>query len=73
MRFTGAVGVPPDSAVQAPVTSPVRVERSAGAVVALVAARKAARSGVLWGLIFGVAIASSEISYVKIYPNAGSA
>ena len=70
MRFTGAVGVPPDSTVQAPVTSPVRVERSAGAVVALVAARKAARSGVLWGLIFGVAIASSEISYVKIYPNA---
>ena len=30
-------------------------------------ARKAARSGVLWGLIFGIAIASSEVSYVKIY------
>jgi ABC-2 type transport system permease protein len=53
------------------VTTTVRVERAAGAVVALVTARKAARSGVLWGLIFGVAIASSEISYVKIYTNAG--
>ena len=35
--------------------------------MALVTARKAARSGALWGLIFGLAIASSEISYVKIY------
>ena len=63
--------MPPEVAVRSPVTSPVRVERSAGAVVALVTARKAARSGVLWGLIFGVAIASSEISYVKIYTNSG--
>ncbi len=30
-------------------------------------ARKAVRSGLLWGLIFGIAIASSEVSYVKIY------
>ncbi len=48
---------------------PVRVERSAWAVVGLVTVRNAARSGVIWGLIFGVSIASSEISYVKIYPN----
>ena len=52
------------------VSSPLRIERSAGSAVALVTARKAARSGVLWGLIFGLAIASSEISYVKIYTNA---
>ena len=60
----------PDIAVRPRVSSPFRVERSAGSVVALVTARKAARSGVLWGLIFGLAIASSEISYVKIYTNA---
>ena len=48
-------------------TSPVRIMRSTETVVALVTARKAVRSGALWGLIFGIAIASSEISYVKIY------
>ena len=57
----------PDLAVRAPVKAPAPVARSAGAVVAVVSARKAARSGVLWGLIFGIAIASSEISYVKVY------
>ena len=74
MHFTEAAAVPPDiSAIpvkSSPVTLPIRVERSAGALVARVTARKAARSGVLWGLIFGVAIASSEISYVKIYTKA---
>ena len=30
-------------------------------------ASRAARSGTLWGLVFGVAIASSEISYTTIY------
>ena len=54
-------------AVRAPVKSLVREERSAGTVVARLSARKAARSGLLWGLIFGIAIASSELSYVKIY------
>ena len=52
-------------------TSVVRVEHSLGSVVALVTAHKAARSGVLWGLIFGVAVASSEVSYGKIYTNSG--
>ena len=56
-------------AVRSGESPPVRTERSAGSAVALVTARKAARSGVLWGLIFGLAIASSEISYVKIYTN----
>ena len=59
----------PEIAERSSLTSAFRVERSSGSVIALVTARKAARSGVLWGLIFGLAIASSEISYVKIYTN----
>ena len=40
---------------------------SPATVVAALSARKAVRSGVLWGYIFGIAIASSEISYTRIY------
>jgi ABC-2 type transport system permease protein len=36
-------------------------------VVAGQTARKAVRSGVIWGYIFGIAIASSAISYTTIY------
>ncbi|HVX23377.1 MAG TPA: hypothetical protein VHB02_18695 [Acidimicrobiales bacterium] len=36
-------------------------------VVTALTARKAVRSGVLWGYVFGIAIASSEITYAKIY------
>ena len=61
----------PDITVGHAVRAPLRVERSAASVVALVTARQAARSGFIWGLIFGLAIVSSEISYVKIYTNAG--
>lgn len=53
-------------AVAAPV-APVRAERSPGTVVARLSARRAARSGALWGLIFGIAIAWSEVSYTRIY------
>ncbi len=38
-----------------------------GAVVGRLTARRAGRSGVVWGFIFGLAIASSQISYVRIY------
>jgi ABC-2 type transport system permease protein len=38
-----------------------------GGVVAGLTARRAVRSGVIWGYIFGVAIASSALSYAKIY------
>ena len=62
--------MPPDIRAIPVTSSALRVKRSAGAIVALVTAHKAARSGVLWGLIFGLAIASSEISYVRIYTNA---
>ena len=46
---------------------PLRLERHAGTVVGRLTASRAARSGTLWGLIFGVSIASSEISYTTIY------
>ena len=38
-----------------------------GRVVASLTARKAVRSGVIWGYVFGIAIASSAISYTTIY------
>ncbi len=46
---------------------PHAVGRSPRTVVAMVTARKAGRSGVIWGYIFGIAIASSAISYTTIY------
>ncbi len=46
---------------------PVRLERHPGTVVGRLTASRAVRSGILWGLIFGVSIASSEISYTTIY------
>jgi len=55
--------------VQAELTlrAPARANRSAGTVVARITARKAARSGVLWGYIFGIFVASSALSYASIY------
>jgi len=47
--------------------APVRTERSPGTVVLGQTARKAIRSGVLWGYLFGVVVASSAISYTQIY------
>ena len=43
------------------------VRGSPRTVIARLTARKAARSGVIWGYIFGIAIASSAISYTSIY------
>ncbi len=45
----------------------VLVGRSPGIVVADLTARKAVRFGIIWGYIFGIAIASSAISYTTIY------
>jgi len=39
-------------------------------VIAGLTARKAVRSGVMWGYIFGAVIASSAISYTKLYKTA---
>jgi ABC-2 type transport system permease protein len=44
-----------------------RTPRSAGTVVASLTARKAIRSGVVWGYVFGALIASSAVSYTRIY------
>jgi ABC-2 type transport system permease protein len=47
--------------------APGRAGKSPGTVIAWLTTRKAARSGVIWGYIFGVAIASSAVSYTRIY------
>ncbi len=46
---------------------PARTRWSAGTVVVRTTARRAVRSGVLWGYIFGIFVASSAISYTSIY------
>jgi len=46
---------------------PIRRERASRTVVARLTARKAVRSGVLWGYLFGIAIASSALTYRKLY------
>ena len=44
-----------------------RSRRVAASMVARLTARKAIRSGVLWGYIFGIFVASSALSYTGIY------
>jgi ABC-2 type transport system permease protein len=44
----------------------------AARVVAVTAAKRAARGGALWGLVFGVLIAASESTYVKTFPTLAS-
>ena len=47
--------------------APVRTGRSPCTVIAWVTARKTVRSGAIWGYIFGIAVASSAVSYTRIY------
>src|SRR4051794_21940276 len=56
--------------VDLPLRTRVAASGSPATVVAGLAARNAVRSGLLWGCVFGIAIASSEISYVRIYTTA---
>jgi ABC-2 type transport system permease protein len=49
------------------VPSAVKAQRGAGIVVLRETARKAVRSGALWGYIFGIVVASSAVSYERIY------
>ena len=49
------------------VRAPTRVERPPGGVVFHHTARKAARSGGVFGYIFGVVVVSSAVSYTRIY------
>jgi ABC-2 type transport system permease protein len=56
-----------DLAAGIPATAIPRTGRSAATVIARLTARKAVRSGVVWGYIFGALIASSAVSYTRIY------
>ncbi len=47
-------------------------ERRASRVVAVTTARRAARQGVLWGLVFGATIAASSSSYASLFPTVAS-
>jgi len=47
--------------------APARSRWSSQTVIARTTARRAVRSGVLWGYIFGIFVASSAISYTSIY------
>jgi ABC-2 type transport system permease protein len=46
---------------------PIGAERTAATVVFAQTARRAVRSGVLWGFVFGVVVLSSALSYTQIY------
>ncbi|MDA8074675.1 MAG: hypothetical protein M0Z40_05475 [Actinomycetota bacterium] len=59
-----------DLGIRARITAPVRAGGSPSTVIAAFRTRKAVRSGILWGYIFGIAIASSEITYGRIYKTA---
>jgi polyether ionophore transport system permease protein len=51
----------------APASVAARSGGPVGTVVARVTARRAVRSGVVWGYIFGALIASSAVSYDRLY------
>lgn len=57
-------------ALWARIMAPVSTGGSSATVVVALNARKAVRSGILWGYIFGVLIASSELTYGRIYKTA---
>ncbi|HSD48963.1 MAG TPA: ABC transporter permease subunit [Actinomycetota bacterium] len=47
-------------------------ERRASRVVAVTTARRAARQGALWGLVFGATIATSASAYAGLFPTVAS-
>jgi len=51
-----------------PPWSAARVENAPQRAIARLTGRKAVRSGVLWGCVFGVTVASSALGYVAAYP-----
>ncbi len=55
------------SGIEIAAVAPMKLQRSPTTVIARLSARKAVRSGLLWGAIFGVSIASAAISYASIY------
>src|SRR3984957_15908574 len=56
-----------DLAAGIPALAPPRTGRSAGTVITRLTARKAVRSGVVWGYVFGALTASSAVSYTRLY------
>ena len=52
--------------------SAARVGGSPGRVVARLTARKSLRSGIVWGYVFGLTVASSALGYVSAYPTPAS-
>ncbi len=46
---------------------PMTATRSPGSLIARYSAKRSLRSGVLWGYVFGIVVASSAISYSRIY------
>jgi ABC-2 type transport system permease protein len=56
-----------DLAADIPAAPSSGAGRSAATVIARLTARKAIRSGVVWGYVFGALIASSAVSYTRIY------
>ena len=50
-----------------PARATSRTSRPPGTVVAWLTARKAVRSGAVWGYVFGALVASSAVSYTRIY------
>jgi ABC-2 type transport system permease protein len=61
----GQTTLPTEVAVRPP--RPSSFGRSSRRVIASLTVRKAVRSGVIWGYIFGISIASSALSYTTIY------
>jgi ABC-2 type transport system permease protein len=57
----------PPMSVDLAVRSPVAAVRAPSAVLVWLTARKAARSAVVWGLVFGVYVASSALGYAATY------
>jgi ABC-2 type transport system permease protein len=57
-----------DLTADRPALAAPRTARPAGTVIARLTARKAVRSGVVWGYVFGALIASSAVSYTRVYP-----
>ena len=52
--------------------SDVYGERRAARVLTVTSAKRAARPGALWGLVFGATVAASASTYVTTFPNAAS-
>jgi ABC-2 type transport system permease protein len=50
--------------------APPRAGRPARLLIARYTARRSLRSGVLWGYVFGIVVASSAVSYGRIYKTA---